>query len=207
MTRQQIIFLMAGFTAGIITVAFGKVSLTVLSIGVGPLFFLAILAAIAFTDSWSHVRPGFWRYVIAACVSTAAYVLALVTFWWLGGYLTNLLGSRGSNDLGEFRLDMWIGLSAAALVAAVCIELMAYVLTGKWSNTVLARLVGAGIFSIVVTFIATRAVRPVGNLPLLYYWAFFGILFSFGEALFCGLVGAQIWTTSQPQQTVPVPAT
>jgi hypothetical protein len=203
MTKQQIIFLSAGFIAGVITVAFGKVSLTVLSIGVGPLFFLAILAAIAFTDSWPYLSRGFWRYVLAACISTVAYVLALVTFWWLGGYLQNLLGTHGSNDLSEFRLDMWIGLIAAALVAAVCIELMAYVLTGKWSNTVLARLVGAGILSIVVTFIATRAVRPVGNLPLLYYWAFFGILFSLGEALFCGLVGAQIWRTSQPQQTVP----
>jgi len=206
MTRQQIIFLLAGFTAGIITVAFGKVSLTVLSIGVGPLFFLAILTAIAFTDSWPYLGRGFWRYVLAACVSTAAHILALFTFWILGGYLANLLGSRGSTNLSEFRLDMWIGLIAAALVAAVCIELMAYVLTGKWSNIVLARLVGAGILSIVVTFIATRAVRPVGNLPLLYYWAFFGILFSFGEALFCGLVGAQIQGASQPQQQT-VPAT
>ncbi|MGZ5530182.1 MAG: hypothetical protein ACXWJB_16010 [Limisphaerales bacterium] len=203
MTKQQTIFFSTGFIAGIITVAFGKVSLTVLSIGVGPLFFLAILAAIAFTDSWPHLSGGFWRYVLAACISTAAYVLALFTFWTLGGYLANLLGSRGSTDLSEFRLDMWIGLIAAALVAAVCIELMAYVLTSTWSNTVLALLVGAGILSIVVTYIATRAVGVVGNLPLVYYWAFFGILFSLGEALFGGIVGVQILRTSHPQQAVP----
>jgi hypothetical protein len=207
MTRQQITFSLAGFTAGIIAVAAGRESLWVLTAGVGPLFFLAILAAIAFTGAWPHVRRGFWRYMLAACASTMAYVLALLTFWWLGGYLQSLLGTNGSNDLSEFRLDMWVGLIAAALIAAVCIELMAYILTGKWNNTVLARLVGAGILAIVMTFIAMRAVRSTGNLPPpLYYWSFFGILFSFGEALFCGLVGAQIWGTSQPQQQT-VPAT
>jgi hypothetical protein len=203
MTRQQITFLLAGFIAGSITVAAGTVSLWVLTVGVGPLFFVAILAAIAFTDSWPHVRRGLWRYVLAACASTMAYVLALLTFWWLGGYLQNLLGSRGSNDLSEFRLDMWIGLIAAALVAAVCIELMAYALTSRWSNAVLARLAGAGILAIVLTFVVVRAVRSTGTLPsLIYYWSFFGILFSLGEALFCGLVGAQIQTTSRAQ-TLP----
>ena len=188
MTRQQIIFLLAGFIAGSITAAVGRVSLWVLTVGVGPLFFLAIIAAIAFTGSWPHVRHGFWRYVFAACASTMAYVLALVTFWWLGGYLTNLLGNRGSTDLSDFRLDMWVGLIAAALVAAVCIELVAYLLTSRWSNAVLARLAGAGILAIVITFIIVRAARSTGNLtPLLYYWSFFGILFSLGEALFAGL--------------------
>ena len=179
MTRQQIIFLVAGFIAGSVTVAAGRVSLWVLTVGVGPLFFLAILAAIAFTGSWPHIHGGFWRYVLAGCTSTIAYVLAFITFWWLGGYLQRLLGTNGSNDLSEFRLDMWVGLTAAALIAAICIELMAYVLTGNWNNTVLARLVGAGILAIVLTFVVVRAVRSTGTLPsLLYYWSFFGILFS-----------------------------
>jgi hypothetical protein len=142
--------------------------------------------------------------VLAAFISTMAYFLALLTFWWLGGYLQRLLGNRGSSDLSEFRLDMWVGLIAAALVAAVCIELVAYVLTNRWSNAVLVRLAGAGILAIVLTFIAMRAIRSTGNpTSLLYYWSFFGILFSFGEALFCGFVGAQIWMTSQ---RFPVPA-
>ena len=108
MTRQQIIFLVAGFIAGSVTVAAGRVSLWVLTVGVGPLFFLAILAAIAFTGSWPHIHGGFWRYVLAGCTSTIAYVLAFITFWWLGGYLQRLLGTNGSNDLSEFRLDMWV---------------------------------------------------------------------------------------------------
>lgn len=191
MTRQQIIFLLAGFIAGVITITTGRVSLWVLTVGAGPLFFLAILTAIAFTDSWSHVRRVFWRYVIAACVSTVAYCLALFTFWTLGGYLQGLLGIRGSNDLSEFRLDVWLGLSAAALVAAVGIEAMACVLTGKWSNFFLFGLMIVGFATVLVTFVANR------------YWSFFGILWPIGEALFCGVVGAQIWRTSQPQQTVP----
>jgi len=203
MTRQQITFLLAGFIAGSITAAAGRVSLWVLTVGVGPVFFLAVLTAIALTGSWAKVRHEFWRYVLAALASTMAYVLALLTFWWLGGYIQNLLGSRGSTDLSEFRLDMWVGLIAAALVAAVCVELMAYVLTGRWSNAVLVRLAGAGILAIVLTFVAVRAVRSTATLPsLLYYWAFFGILFSFGEALFSWLVGSQIWKTSR----LPAPA-
>ncbi len=185
MTRQQITFLVAGFIAGAATIAAGAVSPTVLMIGGGPIFFLAILAAIALTDGWPHLTRGFWRYVLAACVSTAAYVLALVTFWWLGGYLQNLLGSHGSNDLSEFRLDVWLGLTAAALVAAVGIEGMASVLTGKWSNLFLFCLVGVGFVAILVTFIANR------------YWSFFGILWPVGEGLFCGVIGAQIWRTSR----------
>jgi hypothetical protein len=205
MTRQQITFLLAGFIAGSITVAAGRASFWVLTVGVGPLFFVALLAAIALTDSWPRLRGGLWRYLLAACISTIAYFLALLTFWWLGGYLQTLLGSRGSKDLSEFRLDMWVGLIAAALVAAVCIELVAYVLTSRWSNAVLARLAGAGILAIVLTFIAMRAVRSTSNLPsILYYWSFFGILFSFGEALFCGLVGTQIRRTSDQ---FPVPTT
>lgn len=204
MTRQQITFLAAGFIAGSITVAAGRISLWVLTVGVGPLFFFAILAAIAFTDSWPHIRGGFWRYVLAACASTMAYVLALLTFWWLGGYVQTLLGSRGSSDLSEFRLDMWVGLIAAAVVAAVCIELLAYVLTSRWSNAVLARLAGAGILAIVLTFVVVRAVRSTGALPsLFYYWSFFGILFAFGEALFSGLVGAQIWEGNRQPLTQP----
>ena len=198
MTRQQITFLLAGFIAGNVSVAAGRVSLWVLTVGVGPLFFLAVVAAIAVTDSWAHVRHGFWRYALAVCASTMAYVLALLTFWWLGGYVQTLLGSRGSNDLSEFGLDMWIGLIAAALVAAIFIELMAYWLTGRWSNAVLARLAGAGILAIFSTFVVVRALRSAGAVPsLLYYWAFFGVLFSFGEALFSGLVGAQIWRLSR----------
>ena len=197
-TEPQIIFLLAGFITGSITVAVGRVSLWALTVGVGPLFFLAILAAIACTGSWPHVRHGLWRYVLAACASTIAYVLALVTFWWLGGYLSNLLGNRGSTDLSDFRLDVWVGLIAAALVAAVCTELVAYLLTSRWSNAVLARLAGVGILAIVITFIVVRVARSTGNLtPRLYYWSFFGVLFSLGEALFCWLIGVQIWRSSQ----------
>jgi hypothetical protein len=197
MTRKQITFLLAGFISGSITVVVGRVSIWVLVVGVGPIFFIALLAAIALTGSWPRLGVGIWRYLLAACISTAAYFAAFLTFWGLGGYFQTLLGARGSNDLSDFGVDIWIGLIAAALVAALCIELMAYVLTARWSSTVLLQLAGAGIAVIMLTFLAMCTVRPARNVPsLLYYWAFFGVLFSLGEALFCGLVGTQIQQTS-----------
>jgi hypothetical protein len=91
MTRE-IVFLLAGLLAGVITVAVGASRPTLLAVGVGPLFFSALLAAIAMTNSWSRVRPGIWRYVVAACVCTGAYVLALFTFSVVGGHSPEVLG-------------------------------------------------------------------------------------------------------------------
>ncbi|HEY6250946.1 MAG TPA: hypothetical protein VI685_13380 [Candidatus Angelobacter sp.] len=191
MTRQQVTFLIAGFVAGIITVAVGTVSPTVLAIGVGPLFFLAILAAIMLTDSWSHLSRGLWRYVAAICLCTAVYVLALVTFSIVGGYSPKLLGASESGDIVQFRIDVWAGLLVAVLVASAGIESVAYILTGKWSNSFFGRLALAGFVSVVVTFMA--------NLVAHHYWSFLGVLLPIGEGLFCALVGAQIWKTVQGQ--------
>ncbi len=196
MRRQQRIFLLAGFLAGMTAAVAGKAWLWVLEMGVGLILFIALLAAIALTGSWPRPHGGLWRYVLAAFVSTVAYFLAFLTFWWSAGYMQTLLGDRSSNDLSEFRLDIWVSLIAAAIIAAVCIELMAYVLTNKWSNSVLVQLVGAGILSIIFTFIAIHLVRFGGGSPSLHYWSFYGTLFSSGEALFCGLVGMQIQQTS-----------
>jgi hypothetical protein len=206
MTRQKFTFLLAGFIAGNITAAGGRVSLWVLTIGGGPIFFVALLAAMVLTGSWPHRPSSVWRYLAAAFISTMAYVLAFLMYWWLGGYMQILLGdARSSTDLGEFRLDIWIGLIAAGMVAAIGIELVAYVLTSRWSNAALIQLMGAGILAIVLTFFAIRVVRFANSPPaLFYYWSFFGALFSVGEALFCGIVGAQLSSNSH---RLSVPAT
>jgi len=182
-------FLLAGLVAGFIAVALGTSRPTILAVGVGPLFFSAMLAGIAITNSWSRVSPGIWRYIVAACLCTGAYVLALFTFSVVGGYSPQILGVRPSSDIIDFHADVWLGLSAAVLVAAICMELVAFTLTSRWSNFSLGLLVFVGFASILVTFIANRQAR--------HYWSFVGILLPVGEALFCGVVGAQLWRSSE----------
>ena len=192
---KVIVFLLAGLFAGVITVALGTSRPTFLAVGVGPLFFSALLAAIAITNSWSRLRHGIWRYVLAVCLCTGAYILALFTFSVVAGYSPQLLGVRPSGDITEFRADVWIGLLTAALVASICIELLAYVVTNKWSNSFLALLIAAGLISVVVTFLGRRM---ASNLPSHQYWSFLGVLLTVGEALFCGVLGAQILASSRP---------
>ncbi len=187
--RKEIAFLVAGLVAGLITAALGSSRPTMLTVGVGPLFFAALLAAIAMTGSWSQVRGGIWRYAVAAAVSTAAYVLALFTFSVVMGYAPNLVGLRASSDILDFGTDVWLGLAAAVIVAAVCVELVAFTLTSKWSNSSLVLLALAGFAAVLLTFLA--------NLQLRHYWSFIGILLPIGDALFCSVVGAQIWRGSQ----------
>src|SRR5262249_48703322 len=156
--------LLAGLTAGLLTVAGAKARPMLLLHGVGPLFFVAGLVAITLNRSWSQLSRGWWRILAGAGICIGAYVLAFFTFWIVGGYSPDLLGipsSRGINDLGA---DVGIGLLAAALVASVCIEFLAYVLTGKWSNAFFLRLAVAGVITVVVTF----AIDRVGH----SYWTF-----------------------------------
>ncbi len=196
--RKEIVFFCAGLVAGLGTAAVGPKWPTIVSVGVGPAFFIALIVAIAITNSWSCLSRGVWRYVVAAVVSTAAYVLALVAFSGLAGYSSELFGVRASSDISDFHGDVWIGLLAASLVAAICTEFVAYVLTSRWSNAILVRLAGAGVLSVVVTFLGMRLVKlTLTSMPMAYYWSFLGILLPVGEALFCGVVGAQIWRSSE----------
>src|SRR5476649_2265921 len=90
MTPQQITFLLAGLTAGLATVVGARAWPTLfpmlLVCGVGPLFFVAVLAAITLTGSWSHLSHGWWRIVAGICICTGAYLLAFFTFLGVVGY-------------------------------------------------------------------------------------------------------------------------
>jgi len=108
-----------------------------------------------------------------------------VVFFGVAGFSPDLFGFRQSASFEHFGLDVWLGLIAAGVVGASGIALFSALLTGKWSNSLLLRLVLAGFLTILVTFIA--------NLPFHNYWSFMGVLFPLGDALFCYLVGTQIW--------------
>jgi hypothetical protein len=184
MRRQQTTFLLSGLVAGLISVLLGTWSLMFLAYGVGSLFFFAVAAGIAITVSWRYVLGSFWPYFAGLLLSTITYVAALIAFSAVSGF-ADWFGFRPSAHIPDFRIDMWFGLIAAGVVGASGIALFTAILTRQWSTSLLLRLLLAGLVTIAVTFIA--------NLPFHSDWSFFGVLMPVGNALFCCLVGTQIW--------------
>jgi hypothetical protein len=159
--------------------------LLTLTYGVGPLFFIAVLAGILLTGAWRRLQVDFLRYLAGLVLCTITYLLALMAFFAVGGFSPDWFGFRQSANIIHFGLDVLLGLITAGIVGASGIVAFTALLTRKWSTPLLLRLMLAGLVTIVVTFIA--------NLPFHSYWSFFGILFPVGNALFCWLVGTQIW--------------
>lgn len=187
MRRRQITFLLAGLIAGLICVAPGSswVVLLTLTYGVGPSFFAAVLAGILVTGAWRHLKADFLRYLAGLVLCAITYFLALLVFLAIDGYSPDLLGFRPSGNVENFGLDVWLGLIAAGAVGASGIALFTAMLTGQCSKSLFLRLLLAGLITIVITYMV--------NLPFHSYWSFLGVLLPIGSALFCWLVGTQIW--------------
>src|SRR5438552_2710788 len=97
MNWQQITFFLAGLIAGLICVtlaSFGspEVAIMLLTSGVGPLFFVAVVAGIVITDSWRHFRPGVLRYLASLIISTLTYLAAVIALWWVFGLSPGWIG-------------------------------------------------------------------------------------------------------------------
>jgi len=186
--------LASGFIAGIASAELGLSQPTVLVLGVGPFFFIAVLIALALTKSWSHLRSGMWGYFVAMCLSSVTYFVAFLTFIGIAGYAPQVLGFHSSADVIDFGTDVLLGLLAASVVASLGMELLVYILTSRWSNRFLAYFLSASVASLlgayVIRGIVLRFVRGSG--PLLQYWISLGALLVVGEALFCAVLGAQI---------------
>ncbi|OLB24015.1 MAG: hypothetical protein AUH15_01965 [Acidobacteriales bacterium 13_2_20CM_55_8] len=197
MKRAPLTFLVAGLIAGIATVAIGRVWPAVLINDVGLLFFVALLAAITVSASSSRVRRGLWRYLVGLIICAAAYLGGLFAFSVAAGYSPDLLGMPASSAMPSFGTDVWIGLLVATLVSSACIELLASVLTGRWSNRFFLFLTAVGFVTVAATYTAHVLFRKP--------WTFLGVLLPIGEALFCWVLGQQIWESGEGT-TVRTPA-
>lgn len=191
--KAELTFVFVGFIGGLITALLGASRPIVLAAGVGPMFFISLLVAIAITDGWSQISAGVWRYIAAGGLSAVAYILALFVFSVIAGYAPDFLGFMRSRDILEFRADVWIGMIAAVAVAAICVEALAYILTNRWGNLVLALFAASGLLAVLLTFLGSQVARSSGASSTLLYWSFFGILLPVGEALFSGLIALQLW--------------
>ena len=185
MRRKQITFLLCGLIGGLISASLGALSLVFVAYGVGLLFFVATVTGIAITSAWCHVTVSFLRYVAGLLLTTTMYVAALAVFSGVAGFSPDWFGLRPSANILEFRIDVWLGLIAAGVVAASGISGLTALLVGTWSTSLLVRLISAALLTIVTTFIT--------NLSFHTYWSFLGVLLPLGDALFCWLVGRQIW--------------
>jgi len=198
--REQITFLLTGLIAGLISAALGTRWLAILTYGIGPLFFVAVVAGIVITGASRYVQLTFWRYLAGLILSTITYVVALFTFFAVGAFSQNWLHVQPSADILDFGIDIWLGLLAAGAASACGVALCIFLLTGRWSSFLLLRLMLAAFLTIGVTFIA--------NLRFHSYWSFLGVLLPLGSALFCWLVGTQIGQRSnEARKVAPTPAT
>lgn len=187
--RTKVTFLLAGLIGGLVCVLPGPLlSIFTLTWGVGPAFFFAVLAAIVVTGARRHLQPGLLLYIAGLIVCILAYFLGLTVFAAVLGFSPDWFGFTPSDNFDQFGMDVVLGLFAAAIFAAGGIALFAFVITGRWSNSLLLRLLLAGMVTIIITFIL--------NYPFRNYWSFFGVLIPLGNSLFCGAVGAHIWQHS-----------
>jgi hypothetical protein len=184
--KTRIMFLLTGLIAGLVCVAPGVSWLMLLTLtwGVGPAFFVAVVVGIKITGARHHLQGGFLRYLVGLVVCLITYLLALMVFFGVYGFSPGWFGFRPSENVHQFGIDVVLGLLAATAFAAGGIALFTFVLTRQWSNSLLRRLLWAGIATIIVTFIL--------NYRFHSYWSFFGVLLPLGNALFCYLVGIQI---------------
>lgn len=189
--KNEMKFLLTGLIGGLACVAPGlSFMLLTLTWGVGPAFFVAVVAGIIITGERRNLQANPLQYMAGLAVCGITYLLALIVFIWVAGFSSEWFGFRRSDFAKfEFGIDIVLGFLAAATCAAGGIALFAFVLTRKWSNSLFSRLLLAGIATIGFTFIV--------NYPIRSYWSFYGVLVPLGSSLFCGAVGVHFLEHSE----------
>jgi hypothetical protein len=188
MRHTSTAFLITSFLSGAITVSLGFFLPIFLTIGVGPIFCIALIGAACKTGVLQCVPRDKWRFVAAFVFSTIGYVFALFTFNVVLGYAPQILGVAESTDIVQFRTDVWLGLLAAAATAAVSVDIVVAIMTGQWRHRLLLRIWAVSALAIIVTFVV--------NLAFHHYWSFLGVLFPLGEALLGFVIGNEF--SAQP---------
>lgn len=178
-------FLWAGLFAGVTSAVVGRVFPAVLTVGVGLLFFVAVVASTTLTSALRQPGRDTWRYAAAASICTVGYIMVLLVFNVTIGYSQGSFSITQSDDIVQFGADIWLGLIASGIVASVGVAFVGSILTGRWSTSFVARLIGAALITIAFTNLV--------NVRFHQYWSFIGVLFAVGNALFCWLVGREIW--------------
>ena len=85
--RIKITFLLSGLIGGLVCVLPGPLlSIFTLTWGVGPAFFVAVLAAIVIAGARHHLQADLLRYIAGLIVCTITYLLGLTVFAAVEGF-------------------------------------------------------------------------------------------------------------------------
>ncbi len=191
MRRQQVTFFVWGLVGGAVSVGLAgsssspEFAVLVLTFGTAVLFFVAVVGGIVTTGVWRHIRVGFGRYVALLILSLLVYWLTMFTLFSVVSWSGASYADNNSPIIPRFGAYVWLALIAAGIVWSAGMCLMSAVLARRWSWLLLMRLCGAAAIAILTTFIV--------NFPFHKYWSFFGVLLPVGNALFCYVVGIEIW--------------
>lgn len=190
--KPKMTFLLTGLMGGLVCVAPGRLlSIFTLTWGVGPAFFIAVVVGVIMTSARHQLQAGVLRYLAGLVVCFITYLLALTVFFCVEGFAPDWFRFTPSANFEQFGIDVVLGLLVAGVFAAGGIALFALVLTGRWSNVLLFRLLLAGILTTVITFIVNSQFHS--------YWSFFGVLIPVGISLFCEAVGVHIWRYAESE--------
>jgi hypothetical protein len=183
MTHHNVLYACTSFVAGVVTVCLGSLAPAFLTIGAGPLFFAALLIA-NLNSSQSLFRGNQGRLWSGLVVCSAGYMLAFLAFNFAFAYSPELLNIEASDDVIQFRADVWLGLAAAGCVAALALYVLTTVLANARRPTVFFRALLCGIVAVVATYLV--------NLRFQHYWSFMGVLLPVGETLFGCVAGPEL---------------
>jgi hypothetical protein len=123
--KTKITFLLTGLIGGLVCVMPGPLlSIFTLTWGVGPAFFVAVVAGIIMTGAGRHLQADLLRHIAGLVVCVITYLLALMVFFGVYGFSPDWLGVRPSDNVDRFGMDVILGLLAAGAFAAGGIALL-----------------------------------------------------------------------------------
>ncbi len=159
-TKTAITFALSGAFAGLLLIVSSTTIPLILLLGVGPV----IVGASVFAAVSQGIAVSTPRAVFAVLLSLPAYLISFGAFAETASLVQRHI-SVPSTSLSELGPDIVSGLVAAVVVAGVLLECLALLLSRRWSTPSLAGLVGGGIGSVAVSYIAKVWYFNVAGLP------------------------------------------
>ena len=187
--KSPLIFALSGAVAGVFLLVLAKIVPLLLIFGVGP----AIVGSCVMAAVAQDVPVGKVRAVAALLLSVPAYLLAFASFAATASFFQRH-GRTPSTLISDLGPDIVLGLVAAVVIAGVLLELVAFLLSGRWSTLAALALVSGGLGSIVCAYAAKvsyfhLAGAPEGQAQIAIL---FGPLFILGGAITTMVIGEQI---------------
>jgi hypothetical protein len=193
---NRTVFAVSGMFVGILLVVLFKAIPLVLVFGVGP----AVVGSIVLTAFLLNIRISAWRTLLAVLLSVPAYFVAFLAFAATMSFMQQH-GLPASSLPSDMKSDVVLGLLAAVTVAGILLEALALLLSKSWSMLALAGLVGGGVGSVLLAYLANVAYSHIAGPPegFAQILVLFGPLFIVGGGITAMIIGEQLRGAAQPR--------